>query len=196
MNVNLQYKVVLLGQAGVGKSSVVLRFVTDSYNNDLDPTIGASYLSKIISLDGNRLKLSIWDTAGQERYQSLARMYYSDSSAAILVYDITSRESYEYMKKWHSELKEFGPRNVVMAIVGNKEDLVEHEKVDMDEARNFAHSVGAIYQRTSAKSSAGVNELFEALARKLLRSSSLTSSSAGNIRLSTASTERKRRKCC
>lgn len=95
---SLQAKVVLLGEAGVGKTSIVLRFVADTYHTDLEPTIGASFLSKIININEQSIKFSIWDTAGQERYHSLARMYYTETSAAILVYDITSRKSYEAMK--------------------------------------------------------------------------------------------------
>ncbi|CAG9324955.1 unnamed protein product [Blepharisma stoltei] len=162
-----QVKVVLLGDSGVGKSSIVLRFVADTFHNNLDPTIGASFLSKAIEVENHSIKFSIWDTAGQERYHSLARMYYADAAAAVLVYDITNRASYDAMKHWRDELGEFGPKNLVVAIAGNKEDLIEKEEVDFIEAKAYADSIGAIYRKTSAKTKYGVDQLFKDIAYKI-----------------------------
>ncbi|CAG9311795.1 unnamed protein product [Blepharisma stoltei] len=162
-----QVKVVLLGDSGVGKSSIVLRFVADTFHNNLDPTIGASFLSKAIEVENHSIKFSIWDTAGQERYHSLARMYYADTAAAVLVYDITNRASYEAMKHWRDELAEFGPRNLVIAIAGNKEDLVDKEEVDLIEAKEYADSIGAIFRKTSAKTKYGVDQLFKDIAYRI-----------------------------
>jgi small GTP-binding protein len=107
-----QVKVVLLGKSGVGKSSIVLRFVADNFKGDTDATIGASYLTKILSIGDTNIKFNIWDTAGQERYGPLARMYYRDADAAVLVYDITKNASFEGLKNWVEELSAHGPKGI------------------------------------------------------------------------------------
>ncbi|CAG9324310.1 unnamed protein product [Blepharisma stoltei] len=196
-----QAKVVLLGEAGVGKSSIVLRFVADTYHSDIEPTIGASFLSKIVNLSEGTIKFGIWDTAGQERYHSLARMYYAEAVAAILVYDITNRKSYEAMKNWHKELVEQGPKNLIVAIAGNKEDLVEKEQVEMEEAKSFAESIGAIYKKTSAKTRYGIEQLFKEIAIKIKDNRSIvTREKRGSIRVTSAVSQQpgvaKEKKCC
>ena len=101
-----QVKVVLLGESGVGKSSVMLRFVTNNFKIEPDSTVGASYMGKILQFNEKMIKFNIWDTAGQERYHSLAKMYYRDADVAIIVYDITNSESFQGMKKWYNEVKQ------------------------------------------------------------------------------------------
>lgn len=162
-----QIKVVLLGNSGVGKSSLVLRFVADNFKSDGDATIGASYMGKMLQFNDRMIKFNIWDTAGQERYHSLAKMYYRDANAAIMTYDITKRESFEGLKRWHQELQEFGPKDIVITIAGNKEDLVENEVVSPEEVKAFANSIGAIYRKTSAKTNYGVEQLFRDIATKI-----------------------------
>jgi Ras-related protein Rab-22 len=147
-----EVKVVLLGDAGVGKSSLVLRFVTNSFDKYSESTIGwvctrtfaaafalvaaprltfysprrrASFMSKQIVADGQPIKYQIWDTAGQEKYHSLAPMYYRGAAAAIIVYDITSAQSFQTLKNWVRELQQLGPENIVIAVCGNKSDLEE-----------------------------------------------------------------------
>ncbi|CAG9322502.1 unnamed protein product [Blepharisma stoltei] len=162
-----QVKVVLLGDSGVGKSSLVLRFVADNFKNDADATIGASYMGKILQFNDKMIKFNIWDTAGQERYHSLAKMYYRDANAAIMVYDITKRDSFEGLKRWHKELQEFGPKDIVVTIAGNKEDLVETEAVPQEEAKEYSKSIGALYRKTSAKTNYGVEQVFRDIATKM-----------------------------
>jgi small GTP-binding protein len=99
-----QFKVVLIGSSGVGKSSIMFRFASDSFDGDAKATIGVNYLSKVVIVDDNKIKLNIWDTAGQERYAPLARMHCRDADAAILVYDITNRRSFDDLENWVSEL--------------------------------------------------------------------------------------------
>ena len=100
----VQVKVVILGNSGVGKSSIILRFVADNFKSDGEATIGASYMGKIMQFNDKSIKFNIWDTAGQERFHTLAKMYYRDADAAILVYDITNQESFDGLKRWHAEL--------------------------------------------------------------------------------------------
>ncbi|KAJ8776662.1 hypothetical protein J1605_015251 [Eschrichtius robustus] len=108
---------------GVGKSSIVCRFVQDHFDHNISPTIGASFMTKTVPCGNELHKFLIWDTAGQERFHSLAPMYYRGSAAAVIVYDITKQDSFHTLKKWVKELKEHGPENIVMAIAGNKCDL-------------------------------------------------------------------------
>jgi Ras-related protein Rab-22 len=118
-----EVKVVLLGDTGVGKSSLVLRFVTNTFDKYSESTIGASFMSKLIMVDGTPIKYQIWDTAGQEKYHSLAPMYYRGAAAAIIVYDITRASSFGTLKAWVRELQQLGPENIVIAVCGNKSDL-------------------------------------------------------------------------
>ncbi|OMJ86679.1 hypothetical protein SteCoe_11765 [Stentor coeruleus] len=163
----IQVKVVLLGDSGVGKSSIVLRFVADNFKSDAEATIGASYMGKILQFNDKMIKFNIWDTAGQERYHSLAKMYYRDATAAIMVYDITKKDSFEGLKRWHKELTDFGPKDISVIIAGNKEDLVQNEAVSQEEALQFAKSIGALYKKTSAKTNVGVELMFRDLAAKM-----------------------------
>ncbi|CAG9328688.1 unnamed protein product [Blepharisma stoltei] len=196
-----QYKIVLLGDQGVGKSSIVLRFVKDDYNEEQNATVGASYTGKILQVNDKIIKFNIWDTAGQERYQSLAKMYYRDANAAIMVYDITKRSSFEGILRWYKELKEFGPKNIVICIAGNKEDLVEMEDVQPSEVKELAKSIGAIYRKVSAKTSYGVEQMFKDLSVRL-ESGSDAPSPTKNATQSVFLTEKpipdtkKKKKCC
>ena len=162
-------KVVLLGDSGVGKSSIVERFKYDSFDGEYKPTIGATFTAMNMKIPNSedRIKYEIWDTAGQEIYRSLTSFYYKDASAAILAYDITQVDSYESLKFWVEELKKNDKGNIVLAIVANKADLKESEVVDPVVAKKFAQSVGGFYIRTSAKTSDGVEELFVNIASEL-----------------------------
>ena len=166
-NSSMQVKVVLLGDSGVGKSSIMLSMVMRSFDSEKDPTLGAAYMTKTISLSNKSIKFNIWDTAGQERFHSLAQMYYRDANAAVLVYDITRKETYDGLMVWYDEVKEYGPKDIIIAIVGNKEDRVNEEVVDSDTATTFAESIDALYAKTSAKTSYGVETLFLEIAKRM-----------------------------
>eukprot|EP01100_Stratorugosa_tubuloviscum_P013555 TRINITY_DN6851_c0_g1_i1.p1 TRINITY_DN6851_c0_g1~~TRINITY_DN6851_c0_g1_i1.p1 ORF type:complete len:201 (+),score=106.55 TRINITY_DN6851_c0_g1_i1:26-628(+) len=158
-------KLVLLGEADVGKSSLVLRFVKDRFNERHETTIGAAFLAKRVQIGPTLIKFEIWDTAGAERYHSLAPMYYRDAHAAIVVFDITTQDSYSKSKKWISELRKVN-ENIVIAFVGNKIDLQTRE-VTTSEAQSFADSNNITYIETSAKSNTNVTELFNSIAKKI-----------------------------
>lgn len=121
----VQVKLVLLGEAAVGKSSLVLRFVSNDFNDNTSPTIGAAFLTQKCRLENRVVKFEIWDTAGQERFHSLAPMYYRNAAAAVVVYDITKSASLEKAKAWVKELQRQANPNIVIALVGNKVDLVD-----------------------------------------------------------------------
>eukprot|EP00941_MAST-03F_sp_MAST-3F-sp1_P001447 g1447.t1 len=162
-----EVKVVLLGDTGVGKSSLVLRFVTNNFRPFSESTIGASFMSKLIVVDGIALKYQIWDTAGQEKYRSLAPMYYRGAAAAILVYDITSMTSFIKCKNWVKELQSYGPEDILLVLAGNKLDLSEQREVTSDIARKYADEIGALFLETSAKDNVNVSKAFEDISTKL-----------------------------
>jgi len=162
-----QFKLVLLGESAVGKSSLVLRFVKGQFLEYQESTIGAAFLTQTVCLNDITVKFELCDTAGQERYHSLAPMYYRGAQAAIIVYDITSHESFQRAQAWVKELQRQGNPNIVIAFAGNKFDLVENRKVPIEEAQSFCDENGILFMETSAKSGANVNELFVAIAKKL-----------------------------
>lgn len=164
---NMQAKLVLLGDMGAGKSSLVLRFVKGQFQDFQESTIGAAFFSQTVAVNEITVKFEIWDTAGQERYHSLAPMYYRGAAAAIIVFDITNSDSFVRAKKWVQELQRQGNANLVMALAGNKSDLASKRKVEPEEAQAYAEENGLFYLETSAKSAQNVNELFYEIARKL-----------------------------
>lgn len=164
----LQMKVVLLGDSGVGKSSLLERFVSDSFNQESGPTLGASFLSKEITVDSHTIKFNIWDTAGQERYHALAKMYYRDASAAVLVFDLTNAKSFQDLQMWLEEMHDHGPKNLVLAVAANKEDLVTPDNELVKTSEKWATENNAVYRRTSAKTSSGVDQLFRSIGKSLL----------------------------
>ena len=160
-----QIKIVLLGESGVGKTSLVQRFAYDQFKDSCVPTLGATFISKILDLSPcDAVKLQIWDTAGQEKYRSLAAMYYQDSAVALLVYDITNAESFKQLNYWLGELKTKAPESIKIAIAASKCDLVEQEAVKTEEGVKFAQAHQAIHQLTSAKDASGVRDLFVRIA--------------------------------
>mmetsp|Transcript_17532 Transcript_17532/g.22294 ORF Transcript_17532/g.22294 Transcript_17532/m.22294 type:complete len:206 (-) Transcript_17532:90-707(-) len=161
-------KVVLLGASDVGKSSLVLRFVKGKFFERRENTIGAAFLTKTISVGGKDLKYEIWDTAGQERYHSLAPMYYRDAAGALIVYDITDKDSLDKAKRWLNELYSAGRTDMVISFVGNKCDLSDNRQVEVEEASGYAKEQQLAYYETSAKEGTNINELFEEMGAKLL----------------------------
>jgi len=162
-----QFKLVLLGESAVGKSSLVLRFVKGQFTEFQESTIGAAFLTQTVLLNDTCLKFEIWDTAGQERYHSLAPMYYRGAHAAIVVYDITSKDSFDRAQNWVKELQRQGNPNIVIALAGNKLDLADHRQVTAEEAQVYSEENGLLFMETSAKTAMNVNELFVAIAKKL-----------------------------
>ena len=153
-------KLVLLGESSVGKTSIVSRFVNQQFTDLQDSTIGAAYFSKLSMIKGENYRLEIWDTAGQERYHSLAPMYYRGAKGAIVVFDITSANSFEKAKSWISELKLTANMNVQITLVGNKTDLQHRRQVLSDTAKNYAEQEELTYIETSAKNNINIDDIF------------------------------------
>ncbi|KAH7966948.1 hypothetical protein HPB49_020866 [Dermacentor silvarum] len=127
-----QFKLVLLGESAVGKSSLVLRFVKGQFHEYQESTIGAAFLTQTVCLDDTTVKFEIWDTAGQERYHSLAPMYYRGAQAAIVVYDITNQDTFGRAKTWVKELQRQASPSIVIALAGNKADLASKRAVELE----------------------------------------------------------------
>jgi Ras-related protein Rab-21 len=166
-NDEVDAKVVLLGDSGVGKTSLAVRYVQETFSSKLVPTIGASFLTKRATMDNFKVKLQLWDTAGQERFRSLAPMYYRGASAAVLVYDITSEASFTKVQDWVTELRNNIPEDIILCIVGNKADLEPQRKVPLPNASDYAASIGAVYFESSAKSNTCVDAIFSEIVRRL-----------------------------
>lgn len=172
-----QFKVVLLGESAVGKSSLVIRFVKREFHEFQESTIGAAFLTQSMQIDDTTVKFEIWDTAGQERYHSLAPMYYRGAQAALIVFDITSKDSFIKAQNWVRELAKQANTNIVIALVGNKVDLASKRAVDFNEAKNYAEQNGLIFMETSAKTAVNVVEIFTAIATRLPRNDKQSSAS-------------------
>lgn len=163
-----RFKVVLLGEGRVGKTSILLRYTKGEYSDKQVSTLQASYLDKKLTVNGSQVQLSIWDTAGQERFHALGPIYYRDAAGALLVYDITDAESFNKVKNWVKELKKIVGNDIVIVIAGNKIDMEKNRHVNNSEAESYASSVGATHFQTSAKTNRGLDEVFNHLASKML----------------------------
>ncbi|XP_023327347.1 ras-related protein Rab-21 [Eurytemora carolleeae] len=149
------FKVVLLGEGCVGKTSCVLRYVEDEFNKKHLTTLQASFLRKTIIVQKKTIFLNIWDTAGQERFHALGPIYYRDANGAVLVYDITDEDSFQKVQSWVRELKKMLGDEISIVIVGNKTDLVNKRVIKREDAESYAASVGAQHYLTSAKLNRG-----------------------------------------
>ncbi|RPA93858.1 ras-domain-containing protein [Choiromyces venosus 120613-1] len=193
-------KLVLLGEAAVGKSSLVLRFVNDDFQENKEPTIGAAFLTQKCTLPTRTIKFEIWDTAGQERFASLAPMYYRNAQTALVVYDITKPTSLIKAKHWVSELQRQASPGIVIALVGNKLDLAAPVLADDDggeeggdamnggnravltaEAKAYADEEGLLFYETSAKTGENVQGVFEAIANAIPESTLKPRAGAGGF---------------
>ena len=164
-------KIVLLGESGVGKTCIISRYINQVFEGNTISTNGASYAAKTLHFDDydKSLKVEIWDTAGQEQYRSLTKIFYKDATAAILVYDITRKKSFDEIKNyWYKQLLDCAPSDIVVGLAGNKADLFDREQVSEEEAKEFAKEIKAIFRLTSAMTASGIDELFSAVGKKIL----------------------------
>jgi small GTP-binding protein len=165
-----QHKVVLIGESGVGKTCIIAQYTNGKFDPNTVTSLTAQYIRKNVDLpDGETITFDIWDTAGQEKYRALAKIFYKDAKAIILVYDVTSKKSFDEIKNyWYEQIKQLGSENIVIAIAANKYDLYEEKQVSNEEGEEFAKSIGAIFVSTSAKNASGINNLFENIAHKII----------------------------
>jgi small GTP-binding protein len=164
-------KVVLLGESGVGKTSIISQFTANKFNPRCPTSVSAQFISKIIKFPqyNKSIKFDIWDTVGQEKYRSLAKIFYKDALIIIFVYDITTEFSFTAIKDfWFKETNENADNEPILALVANKVDLYKDEKITNDMGKAYADEINAIFQNTSALSNSGIDKLFENLGNKFL----------------------------
>ncbi|WAR19583.1 RAB1A-like protein [Mya arenaria] len=161
------FKLLLIGDSGVGKSCLLLRFADDTYTESYISTIGVDFKIRTIELDGKTIKLQIWDTAGQERFRTITSSYYRGAHGIIVVYDVTDQESFNNVKQWLHEIERYASENVNKLLVGNKCDLTTKKVVDYTTAKEFADSIGIPFLETSAKNATNVEQAFMTMAAEI-----------------------------
>ncbi|PVG00577.1 GTPase [Serendipita vermifera] len=155
------FKVVLIGESGVGKSNLLTRFTRNEFTLDSKSTIGVEFATKSINVDDKVIKAQIWDTAGQERYRAITAAYYRGAVGALLVYDISKRDTFTKVARWLKELKDHADSNIAIILVGNKSDLANLRAVPTDEAKQFAAENGLSFIETSAMNGGNVDTAFK-----------------------------------
>ncbi len=163
------FKFILIGDTGVGKSSLMLRFTDDSYTDSFITTIGVDFRIKTMNINDKIVKIQIWDTAGQERFMAITPAYYKCADGIMLCYDITNMSTFENVEKWLAEIQTYNNNNAVRMLVGNKADLENHRKVDSKLVKDFAEKHNMYFMETSAKSCINVDEAFLAMIKELMK---------------------------
>ncbi|KAK4336623.1 hypothetical protein RND71_043735 [Anisodus tanguticus] len=155
------FKVVLIGDSGVGKSNLLSRFTRNQFNLESKSTIGVEFATRSIHVDGKTIKAQIWDTAGQERYRAITSAYYRGAVGGLLIYDIAKHLTYENVDRWIKELRDHADNNIIIMLVGNKSDLRHLRAVPTDEAKQFAVKNNLSFIETSALDSSNVEQAFQ-----------------------------------
>mmetsp|Transcript_21631 Transcript_21631/g.66196 ORF Transcript_21631/g.66196 Transcript_21631/m.66196 type:complete len:212 (-) Transcript_21631:1954-2589(-) len=161
------FKYIIIGDTGVGKSCLLLQFMDKRFQQVHDLTIGVEFGARMINIDNKQVKLQIWDTAGQESFRSITRSYYRGAAGALLVYDITRRETFKHLTRWLEEARQNSSSNMTIMLVGNKSDLDHRRAVSYKEGEAFAEEHGLIFMETSAKTAAFVEQAFIKTAEKI-----------------------------
>jgi len=161
------FKLLLIGDSGVGKSCLLLRFADDTYTESYISTIGVDFKIRSIELEGKTVKLQIWDTAGQERFRTISSSYYRGAHGIIIVYDVTDKESFQNIQHWLQEIDKYANEGVMKLLVGNKSDLQSKKVVSYDEAKELADSLGIGFIETSAKNAHNVEQAFTKMALEM-----------------------------
>ena len=163
-------KVIVVGDSGVGKTSIINRYL-EKFNPEERATIGATFSSKLITVDNYNISLDIWDTAGEERYRSVNSLFYKEASICLIVYDITSKNTFNSIKDyWYNSVKENAIQDIILGIAGNKMDLVNKEDVDENEVKDFCKEINALYFLTSAKENIFIDNIFVEFGKKFVES--------------------------
>ena len=160
LSFNYLLKYIIIGDSSVGKSNLLLRYAHDKFNEDYQATIGVEFGAKNVEINNKTFRIQIWDTAGQENFRSITRAYYKNSVCAIIVYDITNKESFNNIQNWIEDCKNQCPKTIFFVLVGNKNDLENERKVSFDEGKKFADSNDILFFESSAKTGNNVEDIF------------------------------------
>jgi len=163
------FKLVLIGDSGVGKSCLLLRFADDNFTDSYISTIGVDFRFRTITIGEHTVKLQIWDTAGQERFRTITSAYYRGADGIIMVYDVTSSESFDHVEEWLSEVDRYANENTSKLLVGNKADLLDDKQVPEEVAQSFADKLNIAFLETSAKTATNVDAAFLTMAKELIK---------------------------
>jgi len=172
-------KVLVVGETGVGKSSLMLRYTDEKFMADILPTVGLDFRVKVMELAGYSVKISIWDTAGQERFKNISSSYYRGAQGVVLVYDITERRTFNNLARWLTELERYGGEKMVKVVVGNKRDQIHKRSVSYDEGKDWADQRGFLFTETSARDRSNVELVFQQLVGSILQEPGMWSEEGG-----------------
>mmetsp|Transcript_73247 Transcript_73247/g.116757 ORF Transcript_73247/g.116757 Transcript_73247/m.116757 type:complete len:202 (+) Transcript_73247:47-652(+) len=186
------FKLVLIGDASVGKTSLLLRFADDSFEDNYISTVGVDFRFRTVTVDNELVKLQIWDTAGQERFRTITSAYYRGANGVILVYDITNNETFQHVQDWLDEVHKAAGETVTKLVVGNKADLESQRQVNEQQAHQYAQSVNASFIETSAKTAANVDKSFLIIAKQLVQKSASNPNAPSGIEEANSSSKQ----CC
>ena len=182
MSLNFHYllKYVVIGDSGVGKSNILLRYIYNSFSEEFKTTVGVEFGAKNIEIDKKIYRIQIWDTAGQENFRSIARAYYKNSVCACVVYDISSHSSFENIQSWIDDCTKQTAQSVLLVLIGNKNDLINQREVTYEEGETFAKNHKMMFLEVSAKTGNNVNEIFEESVKKIANNISKNVYDLGN----------------
>jgi len=161
------FKYIIIGDTGVGKSCLLLQFTDKRFQPVHDLTIGVEFGARMVAIENKQVKLQIWDTAGQESFRSITRSYYRGAAGALLVYDITRRDTFKHLSVWLEEARQHSQSNMTIMLIGNKNDLEHRRAVSYEEGKAFADTNGLIFMETSAKTAFNVEQAFINTAEKI-----------------------------
>ena len=178
----LLYKLIIIGDSGVGKSNILSRYLNDDFNLDSKNTVGVELGTKYLKIKGKGAKLQIWDTAGQERYRSITTSYYKGSHGCFIVYDMTNEDSFANVDKWYTEAAKTASENVSIILVGNKCDLEDQRKITKEMGEEKAKNLKCLFFETSAKTKINIDEIFQEISNNIYdKVSSMNEDEADNI---------------
>ena len=196
-------KIVLIGECGVGKTSIISSYIKNEFYNEVPSSLTASFATKEtnLTLNENIIQFDIWDTAGQELFRAVNKIFYVDANIVILVYDVTNKNSfYELKNYWYNEILKNGEKNVIFGIAGNKNDLYHNEDIKEEEVRKWANEINSIFYLTSAKNKNGIDELFNELGQKYINKEFQNNlnllGEKNSIKISDNNLNQKKKKCC
>ena len=196
------FKVLLLGNSDVGKSSLLLRYVDSVWNDAFVPTIGVDFKVKTLTINEKKVKMQIWDTAGQERFRTVVSTYFRGAHGILLLYDVTNRDSFKNLESWLIEIEKNAKEKVLKILIGNKCDLTDDREIQSDEGKAFALRNGMEFMETSAKMNTNVSEAFETLGKLMIEFNSKSNTTSQknnqnkNLKASSGMNLKTKKSCC